>query len=357
MYTTLSNINPFFIQQLSLLRSLYPSYSQPNPFPFFQQSIFPPQTYLQKLIAPSQLLYPRKTSFTLSTQSSSPDSSLKREDSLKSWIKQEESTLSPNEKDSVESFVVQENRNNNNNQCLKFRVKKMLTYILDNFGKVKDSDLNDEKARYADEPILVKLFDALVARYSSTFKTKDEILKYITRKAFTTIRNNYKQDSTSKRNGMMSNALCKRYFRVSSDEVEKLGIDINHRESFLQVLFPYRKNCKNKSKYKDLIERLASSQEFYEDYCSFVKEFMRIMESEKEKKANLFVPFLLDCVKKGNVEEIVNYKRIPWLETWIRLAEITAEEIGVALKVRVSFKSPSKKPKLESVECSQTAVE
>jgi len=233
----------------------------------------------------------------------------------------------------------------------------MLTYILDNFGKVKDSDLNNEKARYADEPILVKLFDALVTRYSSTFKTKDEILKYITRKAFTTIRNSYKQDNSSKRNGMMSNALCKRYFRVSSDEVEKLGIDINHRESFLQVLFPYRKNCKNKARYKDLIERLANSQEFYEDYCSFVKEFMRIMEFEKEKKANLFVPFLLDCVKKGNVEEIANYKRIPWLETWIRLAEITAEEIGVALKVRVSFKSPSKKPKLESVESSQTAVQ
>lgn len=261
---------------------------------------------------------------------------------MKSSIKQEE-TLSS----SIESDT---RVNNNNNQCLKIRVKNMLTFILDNFGKVKNSDLDDEKAQYADESTLVELFDALVQRYSSTFKTKDEILKYITRKAFTTIRNNYKQDTSSKRSGMMSNTLCKRYFRVSSDEVEKLGIDINHRESFLQVLFPYRKNCKNKAKYKDLIERLASSQEFYEDYCNFVKEFMRIMESEKEKKANLFVPFLMDCVKKGNVEEIANYKRIPWLETWIRLAEITAEEIGVALKVRVSFKSSNKKQKLENAE-------
>ena len=342
MYTTnLSNFNPFFIQQLHLLRSLYPS----NPFQTFQNTpsysqpdFFPTPSYLTSL---SQLLQSRKYSLGSSTQSSSPEPALKQEESLKSYyVKQEDSTSSSViEKQSI--------MNNNSNQCLKFRVRRMLAYILENYGKVKESDLNNEKALYADEPILVKLFDALVARYSSTFKTKDEILKYITRKAFTTIRNNYKQDTNSKKNGMMSNALCKRYFRVSSDEVEKLGIDINHRESFLQVLFPYRKNCKNKARYKDLIERLASSQEFYEDYCTFVREFMRIMESEKEKKANLFVPFLLDCVKKGNVEEIANYKRIPWLETWIRLAEITAEEIGVALKVRVQSKSPNKKQKLE----------
>jgi len=335
MYTNLSNFNPLLLQQLGLLRSLYPSYSFQNTPSFSQQGLYPTTSYLTNLLQASQILNSRKYSFTASTQSSSPEPFMKQEESLKSYyVKQEDSTS---------SSIMEKPMNQ---QCLKFRVKRMLTYLLENFGKVKESDLNNEKARYADEPILVELFDALVKRYSSTFKTKDEILKYITRKAFTTIRSNYKQDSNPKRNGMMSNALCKRYFRVSSDEVEKLGIDINHRESFLQVLFPYRKNCKNKARYKDLIERLASSQEFYEDYCTFVHEFMNIMESEKDKKANLFVPFLLDCVRKGNVEEVANYKRIPWLETWIRLAEITAEEIGVALRVRVQ--SNNKKQKLES---------
>ena len=229
-------------------------------------------------------------------------------------------------------------------QTQKERVKKLLLYIINNLGKVKDTDLIQERETYKDDPTLIKLFDVLVERYSSAFKTKDEILKYITRKAFSTIQSDFKKRSGSSE-CQTSETLCKRYFKTSMKEIEKLGININHRESFLQVLFPYRKNCKNKARYQGLISKLASSSEFYEDYCLFLNNFKDIMEIEKEKKVSVFVSFLADCVQRKNLDEITQYKRIPWLETWIQLANITAQEMSAALKVRVKEERMAKKQK------------
>lgn len=232
-------------------------------------------------------------------------------------------------------------------QAQKVEIKRMVTYILNNLGRVKETDLSKERESYASSHALVELFDALVTRYSSTFKTKDEILKYITRKAFTTIRNNYKQKEFSK-GGLMSETLCKRYFKVSIQDIGKLGIDINHRENFLQVLFPYRKNCKNKARYKDLIGKLGASKEFYEDYCIFLNDFAQIMQIEKEKKVTVFVPFLCECVRRNQIQDVIYYKRIPWLDNWIKLADITAQEISVALRIKVSEECLTKKKKTES---------
>ena len=229
-------------------------------------------------------------------------------------------------------------------QIQRDRVKNLLLFIINNLGRVKDTDMLQEKIKYNDDPILFRLFEMLIERYSAAYKTKDEILKFITRKAFATI-----QDGFKKRGGssecQTSETLCKRYFKSSIDDIKKLGININHRESFLQVLFPYRKNCKNKARYQELISKLATSSEFYEDYCLFLNNFKEAIEAERGKKIDLCVSFLVDCIQRNNLDEFVHYKRIPWLESWVQLTIITAQEMSAALKVRIKEERQSKKIK------------
>lgn len=340
------NIKPIFLTSLPTFSVICPSFPYSSTISYVQLQpsnvSSDPASLGTKRFQPLNL-YPtftEKHMFSINNLTQPDYDWLKEEDLPKLEVKQEII-----EKKEENLMLIEAPQPQIDLQAQKNEIRRMVTFILNNLGRVKEADLCKERETYASNALLLQLFDALIARYTSTFKTKDEILKYITRKAFTTIRNSFKQKDVTK-GGLMSETLCKRYFKVSTEEIGKLGIDINHRENFLQVLFPYRKNCKNKARYKDLIGKLDSSKEFYEDYCTFLTNFAEIMRIEKEKKVTVFVPFLCDCVRRNEIQDVAYYKRIPWLDTWIKLADITAQEISVALRIKVSEDCLARKKKI-----------
>lgn len=221
---------------------------------------------------------------------------------------------------------------------LRVQLKEMVEFIIAHFGRIREEDLLRERLKYQHSPILSQVFEVLNSKYSCTFKTRAEIVKYITRKAFSTIKNNSKKESDSSSREACK-ALCKRYFQVSSEEIQSSGVDIENRERFLQLLFPYQKNSKNKLQDIDLISKLMSSKEFYQDYCLYVQDLETILEADNNRKLSKFITFILNCVSKGQIQNIMKYKRVPWLKAWLDNTKMVARELAFNIQWKSQQKS------------------
>lgn len=234
---------------------------------------------------------------------------------------------------------------------LKLQLKEIITFIIEHHGQIRTTDLEKERAKYQNDPVLSRIFNVLYSKYSSTFKTRAEIVKYITRKAFSTIKNNSKNkvDSSSKE---AYEVLCKRYFQSSSEEIQSSGVDIEKRERFLQLLFPYQKNSKNKVQDTELITKLMSSKEFYEDYCLYVKNLDSILEADNNRKLPKFINHIISCIKRNQLDNIMKYKRVPWLKSWIENTKALAKELAFSIQWK-SQQKPSKIHHKESPSQSQ----
>jgi len=238
---------------------------------------------------------------------------------------------------------------------LKADLKEMIVFIIHHHGQIRETDLAKARMKYASDPTLSKVFETLYSKFSSTFKTRAEIVKYITRKAFSTIKNNSKRkvDSSSKE---ACEVLCKRYFQTSSEEIQSSGVEIDKRERFLQLLFPYQKNSKNKVQDMELISKLMSSKEFYEDYCLYVKNLDSILEADNNRKIPKFINHIISCIKKNQLDNILKYKRVPWLKTWIENTKSLAKELSYSIQWK-SQQAPTKQVKKEKSQKSKASEE
>lgn len=214
---------------------------------------------------------------------------------------------------------------------LKSQLKEMIDFIIEHYGRIREADLVSQKMKYMHSPVLLRVFELLYEKYACTFKTRAEIVKYITRKAFSTIKNNSKKD-TEASSKEACKVLCKRYFQVSSEEIQNTGVDIENRERFLQLLFPYQKNSKNKLQDMELISKLMSSKEFFADYCLYVQDLETILEADNNRKLNKFIVFIISCINKGQIDDIMKYKRVPWLKAWLDNTKIVAKELAFSIQ-------------------------
>ncbi len=238
---------------------------------------------------------------------------------------------------------------------LKADLKEMIVFIINHHGQIRESDLAKARMKYAADPTLLKVFETLYSKFSSTFKTRAEIVKYITRKAFSTIKNNSKRrvDCSSKE---ACETLCKRYFQTSSEDIQSSGVEIDKRERFLQLLFPYQKNSKNKVQDMELISKLMSSKEFYEDYCLYVKNLDSILEADNNRKIPKFINHIISCIKKNQLDNILKYKRVPWLKTWIENTKGLAKELAYSIQWK-SQQAPAKQLKKEKSQKTKVSEE
>jgi hypothetical protein len=230
------------------------------------------------------------------------------------------------------------------NAGLKTQIKEMVEFFVNCYGRIRDVDLLNQKSKYSNNPVLAQVYEILIKKYESTFKTRAEIVKYITRKAFSTIKNNSKKeaDLSSKE---ACKTLCKRYFQVSSEEIQNSGVDIENRERFLQLLFPYQKNSKNKVQDKEIISKLMSSKEFYADFCLYVQDLETILEADNNRKLMKFVNFVISCINKGQLNAISKFKRVPWLKAWLENTKIVAQELAFSIQWKGQQQSSTKKTK------------
>jgi len=102
-------------------------------------------------------------------------------------------------------------------KTLRSQIREIVELVLKNIGKIKESKLEDEKEKYAHSPELAEVFDLLIYKYTSTIKTKEEMVKYVLRKAFKAMKYNYKKQLKMD-NKTACSTLAKKYFGTTKEE-------------------------------------------------------------------------------------------------------------------------------------------
>jgi len=236
---------------------------------------------------------------------------------------------------------------------LKGQVKEILNFVLENFGRVSESNFEKEKLKYSHDSDLVMVFDLLTAKYSSTIKTKEEMVKYTLRRAFKFIKNTLKKNCNSS-NKAVSKTICSKYFHVSDQDMATIGTE----EETLKVLLPFRKHSKNKTMNTTFIGEIFSSEEFCRDYQIYLEHFEGILEADNKNKIDRFASFIEECIRKRKIKDIKTYKRIPWPKLWILNTKNIAQNLpNMSSQSLLSPGSdPVKKCKKEADSVSQTNV-
>jgi len=217
---------------------------------------------------------------------------------------------------------------------LEAQVKFIIHFFINNYGKIPENDFEAERAKYSHHAKLTQVFDVLALKYASTNKTKEELVKWVLRKAIRATKKNIKADLKLDQREL-SQSICKRYFKEGSpsqsDDAEEL-------DELADTLLPFKKNSKNKTMNSSFITEIFSSEEFRNDYSSFMDNFDQMADGEISEKVPKFVNYVMKCVKKDNIQDIAKYKRMPWLKLWAGSAKKIAEELNQGNLGLKSFK-------------------
>ena len=215
--------------------------------------------------------------------------------------------------------------------CLEAQIKYMVQFFVNSFGKVTEIDVQAERKRFGHDQNLIKVFDALVAKYTSTTKTREEMIKWVVRRALKSCKQIIRKGEKISPKRVVKN-LCEKYFKNPADEVKKEEEEeINQAYSLL----PFRKNSKNKTMNASFITEIFASEEFRRDYQAFLAGFDEITDKDTVKKSSKFTSYLIECVKKDSIKNIAKYKRVPWLNLWVlntKKVAVELEEGGVETK-------------------------
>lgn len=214
---------------------------------------------------------------------------------------------------------------NDSVEILRRHIQRMLVFFLNESGKLSQERIQINKPNYAPTPILAALYDKLAERYASSSKCREDMVRFVLRKALSSLRNSIR-DQYNLSSKAASMTMCQRYFKLESAELAK-AVDMEDEEQILNFLLPYKKNSRNKTVNNSFISEIFSSQAFYEDYTRYLNAFDHILEEDNNMKINRFVEFLLECVKNNTLQRIKTYKRLPWLKVWQESTKVIAFEL------------------------------
>lgn len=213
-------------------------------------------------------------------------------------------------------------------------IVEMLEFFITKFDKTNDKEIKGKRGQYAYNAPYLRLFDSLKEKYTSTRKSREDLMRFTLRKAMT-----YLRDNTRDKLGLTAKAasieLCKRYFEVDKDEVdEKLvaGVNLENDGELMTLLLPYKKNSRNKTANSRFIREIFASEAFCQDYAMYLEGLEGILEAENQKKIDKFVGFLEACVRENSFNKIKQFKRVPWLQVWLENTKTIAQELAETWK-------------------------
>jgi len=122
---------------------------------------------------------------------------------------------------------------------LRSSIREVVEFIIDSTGRISQTEIETHKRKYYFDSNLIKVFDILYSKYASTIKTKEEMVKYIIRRAFKYIKNNIRKakniDSKS-----ACKEICEKYFNKTREDLEKEGVNLDDEDEFFNALLPFR---------------------------------------------------------------------------------------------------------------------
>ena len=108
------------------------------------------------------------------------------------------------------------------NKSVKAHLKDIIYFVLENFGTLSEEQISAEKQKYRNHPELSLVFEALVCKYSTTVKSKEEVLQHIFKKAVKYMKLKLKKEA--KNASPASTSPGKQHFRTFLDEMSgKIG--------------------------------------------------------------------------------------------------------------------------------------
>lgn len=211
-------------------------------------------------------------------------------------------------------------------KSIRVQIREIVEFLLANISKMKESELEKEKNKYANNETLCELFDILVSKYASTTKTKEELIKLVLRKALKNMKNRYKKQMKMDSKTACS-TMATKYFPNSKALLEEKGANLDDEEEFLGILLPFRKNSKNKTMNNTFLGEIFSSDDFCKDYIDFLPDLDDVLREDNEKKVDKFISYLDEIVQKKSLKQISKYRRLPWLALWLDKTKEIAHEL------------------------------
>jgi hypothetical protein len=127
----------------------------------------------------------------------------------------------------------------NKNKSTKAHVTDIVEFVLEHIGRISETELEKEKQNYSFDATLTQIFDLLLSKYTSTIKTKEEMIKYVIRRAFKALKNKIKKEkSVDSRTACKE--ICEKYFHRTREDLEKMGVNVDDEDEFFNALLPFR---------------------------------------------------------------------------------------------------------------------
>ena len=231
-------------------------------------------------------------------------------------------------------------------------IDEMVSFILHNLGKAPQYHIDAQRRSYAFNNTLLELFDALMDKFSSAAKCREDMIRHVLRKALSYFKNSLRDKHKLSSRGA-SVLMCQQYFQVVRDQMRENDIDIQDEDKIVDFLLPYKKNSRNKTVNISFITEIFSSEAFYQDYVEFLNKLEEICSEDNKKRNDKFIKFLVRCVEENTVHEVRRFKRLPWLDQWLETTKVIAYELLDARTWKMTNKN-SKETKLPNKKKIQT---
>ena len=211
-------------------------------------------------------------------------------------------------------------------EVTKEQLEKMIYELLDKIGRVDRKEIEKLRQKYASSGKLLPIFDSIVAKYLPVKKHREDVIRYIIRKALKFLKSDIiKKDKVYGKRAYA--ILCKKYFSFSSEDLEKAGVDTKDEKELTEVLLPYRKSSKNRTMNTSFTAEIFSSREFCEDYAKFLEVFDNVLDEDNNKKVQKLIVLAEECMTKNCADKIRKCTRLPWLNVWVEKTKHVALEL------------------------------
>ncbi|CAK66469.1 unnamed protein product (macronuclear) [Paramecium tetraurelia] len=171
---------------------------------------------------------------------------------------------------------------------LKDEVFKMIDYLMKNLNYLPKEQIFAYRKTIrscTQRSALKRIYFLIFTRYLQAEKTKEEMIKFILRKSVKF------QKPTSP---------------IQKHEMKKMN------NAFVQQLF--------------------LSPQYQSHYSSFLSQYLQLALDENKQKIQKYVNFIVESISNDQIEDVLNYKRFPWLNEWIQQSVQIAKDLQFSSK-------------------------
>ncbi|CAD8108719.1 unnamed protein product [Paramecium primaurelia] len=166
-------------------------------------------------------------------------------------------------------------------------VYKMIDFLMKHFNYLSKEQIFAYQKTFrfwTQKKELKSIFFQIFTRYLQAIKTKEEMIKFIIRKSI-----KYQKQSQNKEQ------------IKEKKEIKKMN------NAFVKQLF--------------------QNTSYQQNYQNFLNQYLQLALNENQQKIKKYVVYIIDMILSNQLNQILNYKRFPWLNDWINQSVQIAQEL------------------------------